>query len=138
MNLRVATPGEAQWVNERYAEVQFLPSDLARETVIIAEIDGVPAGLGRLVPVDDTSCELGGMLVFESFRGRGVAKAMIDELLRHANGRAVYCIPFADLEPLYASAGFVQTDTAPPAVREKFVWCQRTYDRSVLLLSFRA
>ncbi len=135
MNLRVATPAEAQWVNERYEEVRFVPSDLARETVIIAEIDSVPAGLGRLVPVDDRSCELGGMLVFESFRGRGVAKALIDELLRHANGRDVYCIPFADLESLYASAGFARTEDAPPPVREKFEWCMRTYDRPVVLLS---
>lgn len=134
MNLRVATPAEAQWVNERYAEVRFVPSDVTREAVIVAEIDGVPAGLGRLVPVDDGSCELGGMLVFESFRGRGVARALIDELLRHANGRDVYCIPFADLETLYASAGFARTEDAPQSVREKFEWCMRTYDRPVLLM----
>ncbi len=135
MNLRVATPSEAQWVNERYAEVRFVPSDLTRETVIVAEIDSVPAGLGRLVPVDDRSCELGGMLVFESFRGRGVARAIIDELLRHANGRDVYCIPFADLESLYASAGFAGTENAPQAVREKYEWCVRTYDRPVVLMA---
>jgi len=134
VNLRVATPSDARWINERYAEVRFLPSDLAKEVVVIAEIDGERAGLGRLVDVDETSCELGGMVVFEAFRGRGVARAIIDELLRHARGRDVYCIPFAELESLYASAGFARTDDAPREVREKFEWCQRTYEKPVLLM----
>jgi len=141
VNLRVATPADARWINERYAEVRFLPSDLAHEVVVIAESGAAgaqPAGLGRLVDVDDDSCELGGMLVFEAFRGRGVARAIIDELLRHARGRDVYCIPFADLESLYASAGFTRTDAAPRAVLEKFAWCQRTYEKDVLLMTMRA
>ena len=133
MKLRIARADEAEWINARYAEVRFLPSDLSREVVVIAEIDGQPAGLGRLVDVDDRSCELGGMLVFDPFRGRGVARAIIDELLRHARDRDVYCIPFADLEPLYAAAGFTPATDAPDSVREKFEWCQRTYDRPVVL-----
>lgn len=135
MKLRTARADEAEWINARYAEVRFLPSDLAHEVVVIAEIDGEPAGLGRLVDIDEVSCELGGMLVFDRFRGRGVARAIIDELLRHARGRAVYCIPFADLEPLYAAAGFTPAAASPTAVSEKFAWCQRTYDRPVVLLT---
>ncbi|HUP63255.1 MAG TPA: GNAT family N-acetyltransferase [Thermoanaerobaculia bacterium] len=134
MKLRRADPGEAAWINERYASVEFLPSDLSREIVVVAEIDGDRAGIARLVPVDERSCELGGMLVFEDFRGRGVARALIDELLRHAEGREVYCIPFADLESLYAAAGFERADDAPQPVREKLEWCQRTYDRAAILM----
>lgn len=132
--LRIARPDEAEWINARYAEVRFLPSDLSRETVVIAEIDGVPAGLGRLVPVDATASELGGMLVFEDFRGKGVARALIDELLRNAVTRNVYCIPFAELESLYAAAGFTRTDDAPQPVLEKYAWCRDTYDKPVVLM----
>ena len=134
MNLRVALPHEADWINARYAAVQFMPSDLTRELVVVAEIDGVAAGLGRLVPYGEVY-ELGGMLVFEEFRGRGVARAIIDELLRRAD-RDVYCIPFADLTALYESAGFVRAneDDAPIAIREKLAWCRQTYDRAVTLL----
>ena len=132
--LRIATPDEAPWINARYAEVGFLPSDLSREIVIIAEIDGRAAGLGRIVPVDERSCELGGMLVFDEFRGRGVARAIIDELLRHAQGRDVYCIPFAELEALYGSAGFARTGDAPSEVSEKFEWCMQAYDKPVVLM----
>jgi len=130
VNLRLATPEDADWINARYAEVRFLPSDLAKEIVVIAEVDHERAGLGRLV-----DCELGGILVLERFRGQGISRAIIDELLKHAGGRTVYCIPFAELESLYASAGFTRTDEAPPEVLEKFAWCQQTYDKDVLLMA---
>lgn len=136
--LRRARPDEAGWVNERYAAVRFIPSDLDREIVIVAEVDGTPAGLGRLVPVDERSCELGGLLVFEEYRSRGVGKAIIDELLRHADGREVYCIPFASLAPLYAWAGFDMTENAPAPVLEKYAWCRRTYDEDVVLMAWSA
>lgn len=134
IEIRAARPDEANWVNERYAAVRFIPSDLAREVVLIAELDGTAAGLGRLVPVDDETCELGGMFVFEGFRGRGVARALIDELVRQAAGRTVYCIPFATLESLYAAAGFERCEDAPREVLEKLAWCRRTYDEPVLLM----
>jgi GNAT superfamily N-acetyltransferase len=140
MNLRLATSHDAAWINERYASVHFLPSDLTRDLLVVAEIDTTPAGIGRLVPAGDHACELGGMLVFEEFRGRGIARAIIEELLRHAKGRAVYCIPFAELEPIYAGAGFVRieaNDTLPAHIHEKLAWCAKEIDRPVILMELR-
>ena len=138
MQLRLATPDDAQWINERYASVHFQPSDLARDLMVVAEIDGVTAGIGRLVPAGEHACELGGMHVLQEFRGRGIARAIIDELLRHAGGREVYCIPFAELEPIYAGAGFVTIepeDGLPKYVRHKLDWCEREMpDRPVILM----
>lgn len=135
MRLRTARPEETGWVNEQYARVRFIPSD-ARDVVVIAELDGERAGLGRLVEAGEDACELGGMYVDERFRGRGVARAIVEELIRRAGAREVYCIPFADLEPFYASAGFARADrgTAPPKVREKLEWCEREMGRPVLLM----
>jgi GNAT superfamily N-acetyltransferase len=138
MRLRLANAGDASWINERYASVHFQGSDLSRDLLVVAELDGVAAGIGRLVPAGKHACELGGILVFEEFRGRGIARAIIDELLRHANGRAVYCIPFAELEPIYAAAGFVRTtpdDTLPRYIHEKLDWCAREIDRPVILMA---
>lgn len=138
MHLRLARPDEESWINARYAEVGFLPSNLAHDLIVVAELDGQPAGMGRLVPAGPEACELGGMLVFEEFRGRGVARAIVGELLRHAGGRKVYCIPFADLEPIYAAAGFTRRepdDTLPEHIREKLDWCAREItDRPVVLM----
>lgn len=136
MRLRLAETHESSWINDRYAEVHFLPSDLGREIVVIAELDGQRAGLGRLVPAGENVMELGGMLVFEHFRGRGVARAIVEELIRRARDADVYCVPFADLEAFYASCGFRATapDAAPAKVREKYEWCVREMDRAVTLM----
>jgi len=140
MQLRRARADEAGWINARYDEVSFQTSDLARDLVIVAELDGVPAGIGRLVPAGEGACELGGMLVFQEFRGRGLARAIIGELLRHTAGRAVYCIPFADLEPIYAGEGFTTIEPSPDLpeqVRKKLAWCAETIDRPVILMVLR-
>jgi N-acetylglutamate synthase-like GNAT family acetyltransferase len=139
VKLRRATEADEEWINAAYAEVHFQPSDLARDLVIVADLDGVHAGIGRLVPAGETACELGGMLVFDAFRGRGAARAIIDELLRHADGREVYCIPFADLEPIYTKAGFARRGrdgTLPAHILEKLDWCAREMTRVVILMQY--
>ena len=134
--LRTAKPEETGWVNEQYAKAGFIPSDLARDTVVVAELDGRRAGLGRLVDVGEGAYELGGMYVLDEFRGAGVARAIVEELLRLAAGRDTYCIPFADLEAFYASAGFRRIEAAgvPPGVADKLAWCEREISRAVILM----
>ena len=137
MLLRTARPDETGWINEQYAQVRFIPSDPANEIIVIAELDGERAGIGRLVDAGEDAYELGGMFVFDRFRGRGVARAIVDELIRRAAGRAVYCIPFAELETLYAAAGFrrIEPIGVPRKVAEKLEWCAREMkERTVILM----
>lgn len=136
MLLRTATPDDAGWIQEQYEKVHFIPSDLARDTVVIAEVDGRRAGIGRLVPAGDGACELGGMFVDDAFRGRGIARAIIDELIRRAGSLDVYCVPFADLEALYAAAGFRRIEPVgiPEGILRKLEWCAREIDREVVVM----
>lgn len=136
LTLRTAKPEEAGWVNEQYAKAGFIPSDLGRDTVVVAELHGRRAGLGRLVDAGSGAYELGGMYVLEGFRGAGVARAIVEELLRLAGEREVYCIPFANLEELYASAGFrrIEPTGVPSGVAEKLAWCERNIARAVILM----
>ena len=136
MLLRTAKPEETGWINEQYAKVHFIPSDAARDTIVVAELDGERAGVGRLVEAGERACELGGMYVLERFRGRGVARAIVDELIRRAGDRDVYCVPFADLEELYAAAGFRRIEPAgvPAKIQEKLDWCAREVTRPVILM----
>src|SRR5687768_13004287 len=128
MHIRQALLSDEPWINAAYGEVHFQLSDLTRDLLIVAELDGERAGIGRLVPLSGDACELGGMLVFEQFRGRGISLAIVKELLHHAAGRTVYCVPFTDLEPIYAKAGFVRCDDERdllPKLQEKLDWCRR-------------
>jgi N-acetylglutamate synthase-like GNAT family acetyltransferase len=135
--LRAAAPHDEEWINARYRELGFLLSDLERDEVVLAEVDGERAGMGRLVPAGPDACELGGMFVADAFRGRGVARALIEELLQRARGREVYCIPFAELEPIYAASGFERIQPAPELpghVQDKLAWCERAMARPVILM----
>lgn len=134
--LRTANPADLEWANARYAEADFLPSDPSH-TVMIAELDGVRAGLGRLVPAGPGVFELGGMYVLPVHRGRGIAPALIAALLEAAGGARVYCIPYAHLSPLYARAGFRPVDgdaVLPPPVAAKLDWCRQHYAQPVCLM----
>ena len=51
VSVRKATLDEIEWINSSYDRVGFMHSDLSKEIVVIAEIDGQRAGLGRLVEV---------------------------------------------------------------------------------------
>jgi GNAT superfamily N-acetyltransferase len=136
--LRPAAPADCDWVNARYAEADFQPSD-ATHLVLIAEVDGARAGLGRLVPAGPGVVELGGMYVLPAYRGGGVAASLITALLAAAAGARVYCIPYAHLAPLYERAGFAPVEegaAVPASVREKLAWCKQHYAQPVRLMQY--
>lgn len=135
-SLRWAGPTEIPWINERYAGVDFVLSGPG-DRIAVAEADGEPAGLGRVVPLAPGIGELGGMLVFERYQGRGLAKRLVTFLQGRPEFHTLYCLPFAELESLYAGLGFARsplTEDVPPYVAEKYRWCNEHYGRPVLLM----
>lgn len=125
------------WVNDIYTEVDFHPSRLEDEMVVIARLDGRRAAIGRLVYLPDGSAELGGIVVLPEFRGKNISRAMIAHLIRCAGERPLYCLPFSKLEPLYASFGFerIKNDASvPQRLKEKLTYCAEHYDEDVLLM----
>jgi N-acetylglutamate synthase-like GNAT family acetyltransferase len=138
--MRRARLDELDWVNARYLEIDFVPSTLD-DLVVIAEANGVAAGMGRVVPVGPDAGELGGMLVFDAFRGSGLARQIITSLLQHSRCRTLYCVPFSELESLYASMGFAciaPDEHTPPAVSAKWRYCLGHYPKPVLLMQRHA
>ena len=81
-HIRNAYMEESPWINERYKEIGFVPSNIAHELVAIAEHQGSRAALGRLVPVNADCAELGGIYVLPEFRGLGISKEIVSYLLR--------------------------------------------------------
>lgn len=134
--IRQASREDLPWINARYKEVEFVPSDES-DYVAIAEVNDQPAGIGRLVDLGSRQGELGGMYVLDNYRGLGVSRAIIQHLLDNASHDVLYCLPFENLEGLYASFGFqrvMETGDVPDRLLEKHRWCNEVYSKPVLLM----
>lgn len=134
--LRPLAASELAWTNARYAEVDFVPST-EHDFGLLLSCGGTPAGIGRIVPLGDGAGELGGMLVFDAFKGRGLARELVAGLCALPGFDVLYCVPFAELEGLYASMGFAATQDGPgvpPAISKKYNWCLGHYPKPVILM----
>lgn len=138
IKLRLATDQDIEWVNRCYANVDFLPSNLAEDKVMIASVNGCDAGIGRLVPLDRDIWELGGIYTLPEFRKQGVAAMLVQGLLKEAANCTAYCIPFAELKTFYISFGFQEYTGSyqrlPKKLSHKLSFCQTQYAKPVSLL----
>lgn len=136
LNIRIAKTSEIAWINECYENVGFIPSNFDKEIIAIAEYENQKAGIGRLVHIDGHNLELGGMYVFETFRGKGIARQIVDFLLgKVLPSQKVYCIPFQHLEHFYKAFGFVTCHgKIPQELLKKYNWCQTQYTQPTSLL----
>jgi GNAT superfamily N-acetyltransferase len=138
IHIRAAGKANIAWINERYEEVDFVPSIFEKEVIGIAEYEGQRAGIGRLVSIDEFNGELGGMYVFEPFRRKGIAKELVEFLLRQAHPfQTVYCIPFEHLASFYMQYGFAacsDLEKVPREIVAKYEWCKQHYPQPTSLL----
>ena len=136
LSFHIATDAELGAVNARYAAIGFLPSKQG-ELIVVASLDGQLAGQGRVEPIDARSGELGGIYVLPALAGRGVARQIVDFLIRQTQLPHLYCLPFSDLAGFYGSMGFAPVGdhaTVAHQIQQKFEWCKTSYDQPVLLL----
>lgn len=56
--------------------------------------------------IDANSGELGGIYVFPGNEGLGIARKVVDFLIKNSDFSMLYCLPFAELEGFYCSMGF--------------------------------
>jgi predicted N-acetyltransferase YhbS len=134
--VRRLTVAELDWANCRYKEADFVPSSV-EDLVIVAEVNGEKAGLGRVVDVGAGIGELGGMYVLPAFRGANIARAIVQALIDASSQRTLFCIPFAHLRGFYGSFGFEEAASdavVPDVVAKKVDWCNRHYPNPVALL----
>lgn len=138
IQIRPAKQPEITWINSSYDEVGFAHSSFEKEIIAIAEINGQRAGLGRLVTIDVNHFELGGIYVFEAFRGQGIARKIVEFLLKASPpSKSIYCIPFEHLVPFYREFGFIPCVTLeqiPQEILAKCRWCKDRYSNPTGLL----
>ncbi len=135
---REACKSDLDWINEQYAAVGFLPSNLEDEQIVICERDGEKAGVGRLRNLNGQDAELGGIYVLEQHRSRSVAKTVVAALVAKGEMyRRIFCLPFEHLRAFYESFGFRDMgpeESVPDQIQEKMNYCTCSYESNVLLL----
>ncbi len=91
------------------------------DRIICVTEQGQTIGVGRLSREKDVFV-LRGMRVLKEHRGRGVGKAILDALVREADNRDCYCIPYSNLKQFYSTGGFneIKPSGAPGFLRGRF------------------
>lgn len=138
--VNTALESDLDWVNSKYDEIGFVRSNFENEHILIASVSNQRAGLGRLVRIDSSNMELGGIYVFPEYRGAGVADVIVRKLCQiETFGKlTTWCLPFENLFKFYERFGFLPSDSIQPPseIVKKFEWCnsQDKYKQKVLLL----
>jgi N-acetylglutamate synthase-like GNAT family acetyltransferase len=108
--LRPAASGDAKTIRQLINLVQINPTGLSWKRFILAvDARGKVIGCGQIKPHRDGSWELASIAVLPEWRGKGVARHIIEHLLQHNPGR-LYLTCRSQLEPLYRKFGFQAID----------------------------
>jgi N-acetylglutamate synthase-like GNAT family acetyltransferase len=117
--LRPATAGDARIIRQIISLVRINPTSLNwRRFILAVDRDGKIIGCGQVKPHSDGSFELASIAVLPDWRGRGIARSIIEHLLQEYPGR-LYLTCRSQLGPLYQKFGFKVLHVAdmPPYFR---------------------
>lgn len=99
------------FVDEQHVPPEEELDDLdATSTHVLARVDGVPVGTGRLILGPNGSARIGRMAVLASHRGQGVGSAILLHLMERARESAVQTVTLSaqvHAIPFYERHGFV-------------------------------
>ncbi len=111
-SIQQAKAEHARLIEELIREVDINPKGLDwRRFLVAISPDGEFIGCGQIKLHTDGTQELASIAVKTAWRGRGVARAIIEQLLASQHGD-VYLITMASLGPLYAKFGFAPVEPA--------------------------
>jgi len=117
--LRPAIATDAARIRQIIALVQINPLSLNWQHFVLAtDREDRIVGCGQVKPHADGSQELSSIAVLPDWRGKGIARTIIDHLLEQYPG-TLYLTCRSQLEPMYQKFGFqsLQFDDMPPYFR---------------------
>lgn len=117
--LRHATSADARAIRQIISAVHINPMSLNwRRFVVATSQQGFLIGCGQIKPHGDGSQELASIAVQPEWRGKGIARAIIEHLLKEHPG-TLYLTCRSQLGPLYQKFGFqtIQLADMPPYFR---------------------
>ena len=105
-SLRPATAADATTIRRIIAIVRINPTGLNwRRFTLAVGREGTIIGCGQLKPHGDGSLELASIAVLPAWRGKGIARLIIERLLQEHQG-TLYLTCRSPLGPLYQKFGF--------------------------------
>jgi N-acetylglutamate synthase-like GNAT family acetyltransferase len=105
-SLRPATAADARTIRQIIALVHINPMGLNWQHFILAvDAEGGIIGCGQVKHHSDSSRELSSLAVLPGWRGRGVARAILEQLLELHQGR-LFLTCRSVLGPMYEKFGF--------------------------------
>jgi len=118
------------------AELAGLPGSYAppRGQLLLARVDGQPAGCVALRPMDDASCEMKRMFVDPQVHGRGVGRALAQAVISEARTTGYTSmwldtsVRQTEAQNLYRSLGFETVDPyyeLPPELVDWLVFMRK-------------
>jgi N-acetylglutamate synthase-like GNAT family acetyltransferase len=114
--LRSATATDAATIHRIISLVKINPINLNwRRFVLAVNREGKIIGCGQVKPHADGSLELASIAVLPDWRGKGIARKIIEHLLDEYPGR-LYLTCRSQLGPMYQKFGFLvlQVQDMPP------------------------
>jgi N-acetylglutamate synthase-like GNAT family acetyltransferase len=106
ITLRPARESESRQIKELIHLVGISPMDLDWRRFIVAANDrDEMIGCGQLKPRGTKILELASLAVYPEYRGQGIARAIIEHLLKDSP-RPLYLMCESSLGPLYEKFGF--------------------------------
>jgi N-acetylglutamate synthase-like GNAT family acetyltransferase len=111
-HLRPAALSDAPAIKALIRAVQINPMGLDWRRFIVAESGtGQLLGCGQIKPHEPGVFELASIAVWPEHRGKGIARAVIEELLERHPGR-LYLMTMSTMAPLYEKFGFSEIPRA--------------------------
>jgi N-acetylglutamate synthase-like GNAT family acetyltransferase len=106
ISLRPATLADAKTIRNIISQVRINPLALDWHRFILAiDSNGNVIGCGQVKPHSDSSLELASIAVLPDWRGKGVARLMVEYLLNQHPGR-IYLTCQSNLSSMYQKFGF--------------------------------
>lgn len=116
LTLRDATPADMTFIRDGVDRFRLDDEKLSHEQFVVAELDGRVVGFGRIKPYGKFF-ELGCLGVIEEARHRGVADAIVKELIRRFPDEDVWVT--TDIPAYCVRFGFEPTEDAPEELKAK-------------------
>lgn len=105
--LRPATPADSENIRQIIRQTRLNPMGLDWHRFVIAETQGGKfAGCGQIKPHRGGILELASIAVAKPYRGRGVARLLIQRLLADETSRPIYLTCRSELGEFYKRFGF--------------------------------